>query len=188
MIIPVGYAHVAHFFGGNSLPNGAAITYGVGGFGENDPLTLAELLHDAFTAEWGPSLTTGTNLEATRVKFGPNSTGPFATFSEQYTGLNPDQGLPPNTAALLKKQTASGGRSGQGRMFLPGLTEAQVAGNGDWLSGYLATLQTQASDWLTAIEGITTGMFLFHTASSDPTKVTGLGVDAKVATQRRRLR
>lgn len=188
MIIPVGYLHVQHFFGGSSVPNGAAVTYGLGGFGAGTLPDLAEELHDLWATSWQPVLTATTWLLETRVKAGPNATGPFASHVETVFGAITGESVPPNTALLVEKRTDLGGRSGRGRMFVPGVGDSAVAAGGDIAPTSLADYQAVANAWLTGLETTTTGMFILHTASSDPTRVTSLTVDPIAATQRRRLR
>lgn len=188
MIIPVGYAHIQHFFSGAGLPNGAAVTYGVGGFGSGSAVELAEAMHNVFAVNWLPRIMDTARLEATRAKFGPNAFGPFATWTEPLTGGGLGPQAAPNIALLVEKVTASGGRSGRGRCYIPAINEEGVRADGSLLGSDLAAFQTIVDEWLVDIEANTSGMFLFHAASSDPTKVTKLNVDPKVATQRRRLR
>lgn len=188
MIIPVGYAHVQHFFGGAGLPNGAAITYGVSGFGETDPEAVALQMHLDLSTNWSSQWSSQIRLEETRVKFGPNATGPFGSHVEQVAGTGNTAMAPNNTALLIEKRTQLGGRSGRGRLYMPGLVESVVGPAGDIDPASLAIYQTTAEAWLVDIETTQTGMFLFHAASSDPTRVTSLTVDPVAATQRRRMR
>lgn len=188
MIIPVGYAHIQHFFSGANLPQGAAITYGVGGFGENDPATLAALLHDALGDTWAGNWSTGITLSETRAKFGPNASGPFGSHVEARAGTNVSSALPPNVALLIEKRTNAGGRDGRGRLYMPGIVEPNVDAAGFIVPGAITTYQTAATAWRTRINEVTTGMFVFHRSASDPTPVTALQIDPVAATQRRRLR
>ena len=62
------------------------MTYGVTIGAFLTPTALATVLHDA----WGDTLLTRQiatcSLEKTRVKFGPNATGPFAEYTEIRSG------------------------------------------------------------------------------------------------------
>lgn len=188
MIIPAGYSHIQHFFDGVGLPNGAAVTYGISGFGTEGPEEAASEMHTVFADRWLPVLSNNIRLVETRAKAGPNETGPFATWTEPLPGEGTGPVVPPNTCLLVEKRTELGGRSGRGRCYIPGLLEASVDDGGNINPGDLAGWNVLAQDWLDDIEAITLGMFLFHSASSDPTRVTNLAVDPVVATQRRRLR
>lgn len=188
MIIPVGYYHIQHFFGGTSLPNGAAITYGLGGFGAGTPAEAAEACHDAFASTFLLDMSSTTQIVETRAKAGPNDVGPFGSYTEILVGGQTDSPVPPNTALLVEKRTAVGGRSGRGRFYLPGVPEGSVPGSGILTVTIQGFWQARADAFLTALETFSTGMYVLHNTSSDPTSVTDLQVDPVVATQRRRLR
>lgn len=82
MNIPSGFGHCAHLFGGSGAPTGAAVTYGFANGGSFSPDVAAKSLHDLFELHILPNLSGAINLVGTRVKFGPNDTGPFAEYSE----------------------------------------------------------------------------------------------------------
>lgn len=99
-----------------------------------------------------------------------------------------------NTALLVKKVTPRVGRTGRGRIFLPGVLTANVGNAGVIESTQLATWQ---GDWTTWLNDVNTTLpaarvCLLHTnapgVDTDPSPITGLVVDPMVATQRRRLR
>lgn len=188
MIIPVGFAQVTHFFSGASAPNGAAVTYGISGFGTGTALEQAEALHDAFELRFKDFLVSTLALDSTRLKYGPNATGPFYEFTDRRFMAASGAGVPPNTAALVEKRTALGGRSGRGRMFIPGLQESNVETGGEISLGLYSLFNASLAAWLADIETLATNMVLFHNASSDPTIVDSLDLDPLTATQRRRLR
>lgn len=188
MIIPPGYAHVQHFFGGPGLPNGAAVTYGVSGFLSGGLSGAAVALHLAFADAWENGICNSVHLEETRVKQGPNATGPFYAHQEVIPMAVTGSQLPPNVALLVEKRTELGGRSGRGRFYIPGLPESDVDAAGVIVPANVVGFQAAADAFLAAVEGIATGMFLLHSASSDPTRVTDLTIDPVAATQRRRLR
>jgi len=104
----------------------------------------------------------------------------------------------PNCALLVKKQTATGGRRGRGRNYIPWvLLDAAVDDVGNVDSGSLAVRQSDAEDWLEDLELGTTGsyatpMVILHDSSGSgpepaPSVVTALQVDSRIANQRRRL-
>jgi hypothetical protein len=188
VIIPLGYAHVQHFFGGTGLPNGAAVTYGIAGFGASSAYDAALQLHLDFGTNWLPQLSNTARLEKTRVKYGPNATGPFAEYAENIVGGTSGTQMPPNVALLVEKKTAVGGKSGAGRLYIPGIPEAVAGADGAIAPANMTAFQTVANAWLADIETTFTGMVLLHSASSDPTAVTNLVIDPLAATQRRRLR
>lgn len=103
--------------------------------------------------------------------------------------------LPNNSAALIKKSTETAGRSGRGRMFVPGLVSNAAGVNG-------VLDPTERGLWQDAIEGFATaadlvdgvlGAVVFHDSASPSAGdgaalVTAFSVDTKIATQRTRMR
>lgn len=99
--------------------------------------------------------------------------------------------LPNNTAVLVRKVTALGGRRGRGRMFIPGANRDSCTGNG-------ALIPDAFAGWATAIEAFTDGIpaganvsnpvLLHQSAPFDATDVVTLQLQHQVATQRRRMR
>lgn len=106
-----------------------------------------------------------------------------------YTGA--PTALPPNCALLVRKITASGGRRGRGRFYLPGVIEAYADGAGLIDSGTIAILQTNAGTMLSNLlldADIAQVVLLHSTAPFTPTVITNFVVQNRLATQRRRLR
>lgn len=187
-IIPVNHQAVAHFFTGSGLPRGAAVTYGTITSGSHTPETAALDLHDLFADTLMPKLSSGVSLASTRVKYGPNATGPFAVAGGAVPGARAGSGMPPSLAFLVEKNTGLGGKSGHGRFYLPGMLEADAGSDGVLDSTVRTNLQIAVAAFLDGVETLFGNMVLFHNASSDPTNVTSLTVDALAATQRRRMR
>jgi hypothetical protein len=188
MIIPLGKQQVTHVFGGTSLPRGAAVTFGADVLGGQTPDESAEFFHDTFGDLVMPQLQSGVTLLETRAKYGPQATGPFGLFTDPRAGGQAGDSAPPNVAYLVEKRTALGGRSGRGRMYLPGVNEGRVNDNGTIVSASRTAIQTAIDAWFTALDNGGVAMYILHNASSDATIVTSLDVDPVAATQRRRLR
>lgn len=188
MIIPLGYSQVTHFFGGTALPEGAAITYGIDHAPAFEPELVAAEVHDIFGTEVVPGISSNARLERTLVKFGPASTGASGEYAENIAGTGNSATAPPNVAMLVRKKTLLGGRTGRGRFYLPGVPEESVQPSGVIDSSTVSAFQLRMTNFLAALETYGAPMVLLHNASSDPTVVTNLVVDTKVATQRRRLR
>lgn len=188
MRIPDGYAHVAHFFEGTSVPNGAAVTYGIAVGGSWTPAVAAETLHGYFATHLMPNLVNAIAVRSTRVKFGPNATGPFGDYTDVVAGSVVGPQCPPNTAYLIEKHTQLGGRQGAGRFYLPGCAEADVADGGTVNGTRVDAIVADLEAWLNQMETNLHAMVLLHNSSLTPTPVTSLSVDPIVATRRRRLR
>lgn len=192
MLIPDGYAQVNFVFSGFGAPQGAECTFGLG-LGETDdnPAEVAEQMATVWSDNFLAVQTNSITFDETRVKFGPNDIGPFASFSVGDVGGLTPSGIAPQVAILLTKQTASGGRSGRGRLFIPGGTESDIDADGSLQGPYLSAWQTAADNFLT--DTVTSGYSpeLLHGEESPapfPYPVTSLVVSGTVATQRRRLR
>lgn len=188
MIIPPGFAHVLHSFRLDGTDRRAAITYGIELAGSAFLDARAADIHAAAAEHLMPELTTNTVLERTLVKQGPNDVGPVAEFAQSVSGGANEGVSPPNTAYLVRKRTALGGRRNRGRLFLPGVAESNVGNGGQVAAGTVAALQTAFDDFRDALTALDSPLVLLHSASSDPTDIIRLVVDARVATQRRRLR
>jgi hypothetical protein len=190
MIIPAGYAQVTHLFTGDAVPTGAAITYGVENTGAADAADIAVAAHLAlannFEAHWPDSLT----LDRTLVKRGPNATGQSAEHIEPIVGDNDVEAAPPNTAYLVSKRTALGGRQGRGRMYLPGCDDNTVTTGGLLSPAQMTQTQGDLDAWFAepGMFGFFPMVLLHSSAGLAPTTVLELTLQQKVATQRQRLR
>ena len=139
MTIPVGYAQISHFLGGDALPTGGAVTYGVDLDGTLDtPAQVAESCHLDFASAIMPVISLNCEMTGTLCKFGPDATGASGEFSQVDAGSVVDSADAPNVALLCQKQTALGGREGRGRFYMPGVGESSVQVGGD-LTGDLVT-------------------------------------------------
>jgi hypothetical protein len=104
--------------------------------------------------------------------------------------------LTQNTAWLIKKTTAVGGRRNQGRWFVPGVPDVSVNDVG-------AVNAAEVTNWNTALEtyvnalsagGVVDDLVILHGQGTGgggplaPTVIIEMRCDLRVATQRRRLR
>jgi hypothetical protein len=193
MIIPSGYAQVNLRFTGADIPTGAEMTFGVNNTvtGWSPEAGINEVGNAIGASDLPDAWNTACTLSSILWKSGPNATGPSAEVSTSYVGTVTGDSDPPQTAMLIRKNTALGGRAGRGRMYQPGVPEAFVNGAGE-LTGTTATIITALyADFLTILGGSDIPMVLLHAEGSPittPTTVTSLEVDARCATQRRRNR
>lgn len=205
MYLPVGYYHAQMLFSGASIPRGAAVTFG-GSVASGTPAVAAAAINTAWNTHLKPQTLSSVTLAGTRVKFGPMDDGPFAYVTHGVAGTSGGGAVaPPNVAYLVRKNSASGGRRGAGRMFFPGVAEANADNVGAVDPPYLASFQTAVTAFFNGLNSVSLPMYLIHSdgtylkivdgeavvrvvEAKMPTAVTSLAVDAKVATQRRRLR
>ncbi len=124
----------------------------------------------------------------TRAEVHDNSLVTITSTGSPKVGTVTGDGMTPQVAYLIKKLTALGGRRNRGRMYLPGANESKVDGQGNVSSSFVTSLQTAADWFFTDLGTADIGLVILHADSSTPTDVTGLTAQAKVATQRRRLK
>lgn len=191
MTIPAGYMQVTHILDGSATPRGGAVVLGFQPPVDMTMQEVAVLTVEAFNQNVAVGFTTALNSSITRVKMGPDETGPSADFSFTLSGTDGTTSMPPQVAALVKKNTNEGGRAGRGRSFWPGVSEADVNQAGAWGAGPLVANQDRWNDYMDqlALSGLT--MVVFHSPGAPlttPSVVTSLTLDGRVATQRRRLR
>lgn len=189
MIIPDGYAQANLRFTGVAVPTGAEITIGLGSVGASSPIALGEIVFDAFNdANVMDSFSTNITASSVYVKFGPNEDGASGEFvGESNSGVG-GAAAPPNVSVLVTKVTASGGRKGRGRFFVPGFPEGLIDAGGVVNPTQLTTMQGDFDAFLDNINTAGFPVVLLHGDSTTPTTVTDLIVAPLVATQRRRLR
>ena len=201
--LPSGFCQASIRFTGAPLPSGAVCTLGLS---HSDivgatPASVAASLSTALTASGRP-FSSGSNLSAAitlasiLVKFGPMATGPSAELAVGTAiGAGGVDTPPPNTAVLIAKNTALGGKRGKGHMFHPGLIETQVTSAGAVDPAQVTGMQLKWNSLWTQLDSIALRPVLLHSYDPDagespiaPTPITSFTVQATVASQRQRLR
>ena len=192
MTIPVGYAQVNWKLSGASLPTGAETTLGLDISGASvTQEEVANLAIAGWDAEIAPWISDGFVLTSVLVKYGPDATGPSVEIGATVNGEHAGVGAPPNVAYLVQKQTASGGRAGRGRMYIPGVPEGEVTAAGVLSSTVRNGLSAGLEAFATAFEAVGCSPVVLHQPGSPlltPTEITNFLVSPSVATQRQRLR
>lgn len=192
MLIPDGFAQINAIHTGNGVPTGAQWTLGVGlGTFGGDPEALAKAFETWILAS-GLYVNVASDISMTSVlvKYGPNSTGPSFLEPANEPGSG-GTGSSTQVAFLIHKATSLGGRAGRGRFFLPGVPESNVNSNGLLTSGTATAVNADLDSFLTELTNDGLIPVVLHAEGSPittPTAITSLTCDAKVATQRRRLR
>src|ERR1700754_1074391 len=127
MLIPAGFGQINWLFSGTAYPTGAQVTLGYdvpsGGGG---PDSEAEFFFTVWRDNILPLQTSDLALTGCMVKHGPNATGPTGIYLATEPGEGPASASPSNCALLVRKITAAGGRTGRGRMYVPGLSDTQI--------------------------------------------------------------
>jgi len=192
MLIPLGYSQVNLIFTGVPVPTGAQVTFGVDNQTDDlSPSAIAAIVSAHYVTNLKSYLDSNASLATIRVKNGPNDTGPAVDAAGPGAGSASNSSVAPNTATLIRKVTAFGGRSGSGRMYHPCVDEAWIDEGGNLGGGTLTALQGAWDDFLADLDASNVPMVLLHNTTdvfASPTRVLGLEVQTKVATQRRRLR
>jgi hypothetical protein len=196
MIIPVNWANwiMRYQFEGDAEPMITTMGVNVSTWG-GDYADGLEWLSDNWLATIVSSLSETVTSGPYSLAVGQDGGDPI---TYEYAGTSPgdESSFPmwPNTAVLIKKVTAAGGRRNRGRMYVPGFglrTLITPAGLID--PSYLADLQTNMDSLLATLNAGTgfnaTNLGVLHSEPpSAPAVITQLKCEAKVATQRRRLR
>lgn len=193
MEIPDGYGQANFRFTGAAVPTGAEITFGIKPEGD---VTTPELAAAALALAWLESevmdiMTDQLTLSSILVKFGPVATGPSVEVAVGQVGQAESPALPPNTSVLVRKSTIAGGRAGSGRFYLPGFQEGGVTDSGTMSTETVGIFDTAWESFRTDLIAADCSLVLLHGADSPittPTSILSLTTDARVATQRRRLR
>lgn len=192
MEIPSGFGQVNWFFTGSNLPSGAEVTCGITTSDwTGTPTEAAEELYTHWASDIMGILLSTMALAKCVVKFGPTDTGPTGEFSGSAGGGVGSPGIQPATSLLVSKTTSFGGRAGRGRMFVPGMSEADVQEDGDVDPSFLTAAQGSFDALFDDMTASNLEPRLLHSATSPlstPTLIDAFVVQGKVATQRRRLR
>lgn len=188
VIIPNGYAQITFEFSGPLVPDGiGAIVFG----STVDPGDASQTGPDWATAFLGLWADIGSEeLVFDRVL--------TVTAASSFEGIVDEAGgasgtpAPPNVSLLLKKATAVRGRRAQGRMFPPGvLYEESILAGGVINPDVVADRTSRFTNWLSASGHdmvILQGSEGTSPPLSPPPVVSALICDARISTQRKRLR
>lgn len=192
MAIPAGFASVLIPLHHSLMSRSAAITFGVDVSASTGThvATCNEVL-TSFSNTFGAVLDFNVTAGPAHLGFGQDDGSVI-----QEVGTNPwtlgvtQVSTPPAIAVLVRKSTATGGKRGRGRFYLPWcLATTSVDEAGNVSSAALTNLQTKASAFLADLAAGPSPqpMVLLHqVGSSTPSPVTSLTVAGQVATQRRR--
>lgn len=128
-------------------------------------------------------------LSRVRVVLGQDGAPTEGEWQGNVAGSSAVDEASPQVAILVKKVTGFAGRDMRGRMYVPGIGKTAVQADGGITAAKLEDLQFAFTNFLANLTANGTPMVLGHNAPlQDWTPVTNLVVDARVATQRRRLR
>lgn len=200
LVIPVGFAQVTVPLRQANVVRAAVITYGIdidawtGSFSD-----LANWMTLDFDFAWGSTLDSSVTIGPSTVTIGQDGTDNITVPGDVIATGNSDYtSPPPNVAVLVRKNTLLGGRRNRGRIYIPwAVNRLSIGETGIIDAAAVTDRQTDAGQWMTALDGTHGGngptpMVILHSSGQTtvppPTDVSGLVVEARVATQRRRNR
>lgn len=188
VIIPPGYAQVTFEFSGPLIPDGVgAIVFGstvAATASETGPDWASAFVEEIWTPIGSQELVFDRVLTVTDV-------ASFEGIVDEVGGASGNP-CPPNVSALIKKSTTQRGRRAQGRMFPPGILYDEAVNVSGIIDPAVVTDRTSRfGAWLGAV---TMEMVILQNSEgespplSPPPVVNSLICDARVSTQRKRLR
>lgn len=201
LVIPPGHAQASIEFLSDYDPDPWYTTFGVQLVdAEGDFTYMANFAASAFETGFQAILSNEVMITACELRVGQDGGPPLLVrVNRGNRGGSSADMLPQNCAALIRKGTNRAGRTGRGRMYLPGvLPENKVSQTGIIASDHLGVLEGAAEAFLEALDdpiappSPTSPMVLLHNAfvpgGTTPDPVVSLIPDNRIATQRRRLR
>lgn len=194
--IPVGYSQVVYVFRGPGAIKNSTMTLGVHFGTSADVPDIAANAYDAVTAGTGDnlceaaSMLTGWQFLGTDVTYMDESGPLIASHRATITGTKAGSPLPTNCSFLVSKSSATGGRAGRGRWFVPPfmLGESGIDGNGVIDSGAAAVLQGYLNVFMTQAAATALDPVILHSGAGLPAPITAMTLQPLLATQRRRMR
>lgn len=187
MTIPNGYARLSWVLGGTALPQGARVTMGLDLTLYADPASnFLPVLKDVLSDHFAAICVFNTRLEQLELKVGPDSTGPTYVEPVNRPGSSSGNATPPNIAMLVRM--ASEGVSGRlfGRQYWPGWDASNLETGGTVAD--VAAYQLVFDELQTNLASFQVYPVVLTSLPEGPRAVTAFQVQARAATQRRRLR
>jgi hypothetical protein len=188
--IPTGHGLAVVPFHHVATARAAVITFGfLNATGGNNPNVIAESIQDSVGNILAPVIDSNVTIGPVGVTLGPSSAPLSGSASSTNAGGSSISSVPGNTALLVQKRTATGGRPGRGRYFIPwALEESDVSEVGVISGGTVTAHQDVQDDFLADLSTRDVPMEVLHTGVGTPSAVTALVVQPLVATQRQRIR
>lgn len=176
-------------FAGAAMPFGAQTSLGVEG--PNSALTAPETLDEIVLASatfHEAMAVIDCQLTTVDLKIGPEATGPTLSAVVGQNGGEGNDATPPNTAFLIRKTISGISNRFSGRLYWPGVSDGNLMQGGNIDPTAYPTYRQACVDFFDALDAIAGINPVVFNDSSDPRVVSGLDLQLRVATQRRRLR
>jgi len=195
-----GYADVSCQLKHSLLSRPAYITFGVDPTA-TDPTAIGAAIAGCITAAGSINAQMDSNVTWVRIEVSVGTDGSEdiqGVHTMNTAGTKTNSTPPANTALLVHKHTARGGRRGRGRLFIPWfVSSAEVAEGGTISSSEVTLKQVALNGFLANLTAAAVPMVVLHRPSTPgtehpttpgaPNVVTALSVDPLISTQRRRL-
>jgi len=200
LIIPTGFAQVQLPLSHALSLRSALVTWGIDiTDAAGDFVQVADDMPSVFGNAFGSEMASDVTIGPATIRVGQDGGDPLAVEGSATTTASETAAIAPSSVALLvKKASATGGRRGRGRMYIPWIVQDAAVDEVGMIAGAsLPTYQGDATAFFNDLAAGTTGdyvtpMVILHDSSGagpepSPSVVTGLTVDGMVANQRRRL-
>jgi len=210
LFIPPGFSQAQLLFEFSEEPQPAMTTVGLGtALFNGTEAGQAQKLKDSWVAHMLARQSNVLRFKGVTVRVGQAGGEPtIHTVVANSLGTNVAAMVPRNSAALVQKGTALGGRKHRGRMYLPGMVEeAQTDQAGNMTATHRQAIQTAFDTFRSASTDTGLTFVVLHSDEQitgynpntgkpvygpvtppPPTPITSFVVATKVGTQRRRLR
>lgn len=195
-----GYGQATYVLTHSLIQRPMAVTCGhnIAGF-DTDYVEAANDLHQAFGSTIMAGMDSDVTLQYVDLLIGTTDddpTGSVRSDNAPIPGGTAYSAPPANVAVLVTKNTATLGRRGRGRMFLPFyVAESAVDESGTIDSNVMDDFQGNFDAWLALLQAADPTLNPVLNSTNGPgtlqrvaRQITGFRVENKVATQRRRLR
>lgn len=195
LTIPAGYGLAAIVLTADEGTAPFVTTIGINLGDSASDQALADLVFEAYNEAWLPVTSSALTLQRVTLSTTEGGVGGStdSTHSPQ-TGGRSGGNQPILEALMLSKVTATSGRRGRGRMFLPGvLTTGDVDLAGTINGSTQASYQTHADAFFSGINEGVGGAdhavpVLLHSDATSPSPITALRVLPMIGSLRKRLR
>lgn len=193
-----GYGAVSIRLTHSGMVRPAYCTFGIHPTG-TDPATMASSCMTAWLLSVNTVMDSEVTADQCTVRYGiDGAEDVIGTSSNTVTGVVTQASPSAQVAALVRKNTARGGRRGKGRMYIPWMiSETNVDEMGTIASGSMSTYQAALTGLITQLDTGNVPMVVLHrpskpgithpTTPGAPNLVTSLILQSLIATQRRRL-
>jgi hypothetical protein len=190
--IPTGFAQLAWHFSGPIVGRDMVTTLGVSVPTSWTPTTsdLTTIANAMANANHPlPLLQSSTTLTKVRAYVGQTGGVPgMYEKADGRAGTGAGSVFPPALCWRITKTTAQPGRTGRGRMFLPGLLESNANDAGVMLNTAITSMDTALTNLVSTLATISLIPFLLHSqVGTTPNAITGLTCAGTVGLQKRRL-